>query len=107
MPSKFWKSEPMNTYNTCILPILGEFPCSQARNIWTCDQPDPKYYFSPKKYDILTKICPAASLSVSQPMLLEYIYSATTKWFVFRYADYSYKKKSSDVFTLIISYKHS
>ena len=39
----------MNAYNTYIPPILGGFPCSQAHNLLTCDQPDLKDKFSPIK----------------------------------------------------------
>ena len=45
---KFWQSEPMNTFNTCLPPILEELPCSQCHNLLACDQPDPKYNFSSK-----------------------------------------------------------
>ena len=39
----------MNTYNTCIPLILGGFPCSQAYNVLTCDQPHTKDNFLPIK----------------------------------------------------------
>ena len=49
MPSKFWQSEPLNTYFTYIPPILKRFPCSQTHNLLICDQPHPKDNFSPIK----------------------------------------------------------
>ena len=60
----------MNTWNTCIPPILGGFPCSQAHNLSTCDQPNPKDNFSPiKKYDILTHFDATAPLRLFVPSL--------------------------------------
>ena len=58
----------MNAYNTYITQILVGFPCSQAHNLLTSDQPDRKDNFSPikknsKKYNILTQISATAPLS--------------------------------------------
>ena len=57
----------MNTYKTCIPPILGVFPCSQAHSLLTCGQPDPKDKCSQikkktKKDDIFTKTSATAPL---------------------------------------------
>ena len=54
----------MNTYNTCIPQISGEFLCSQAHIFFTWDQPDPKDKFSPiKKYEILIQFDTTAPLN--------------------------------------------
>ena len=45
-PHKFWQSEQTNTYNTCSTPFLGGFLRSQAHNLLTCEQSDPKDDFS-------------------------------------------------------------
>ena len=39
----------MNAYNTHIPPNFGGFPCLQAHNLLTYDQPDLKDKFSPIK----------------------------------------------------------
>ena len=52
--SEFWQSEPENTYNTYILPFLGGFPCLQAYNLLTCDQPEPKNRFLQIKKDVIS-----------------------------------------------------
>ena len=48
-PSKFWQSEPLNTYFTYTPSILRGFSCLQAHNLLKCDHPDPKDNFSPIK----------------------------------------------------------